>query len=97
MIAKPGTPKFVDRVDEITFNGEWGLNAGKRVFYVTNVGTFRLTERGMELTNIVPGIDLKKDILDASPMRVVLPESGDVPVVDRAIVTGEGFRLALQA
>src|SRR5262249_33609089 len=35
-IVKRGTPKFVDRVDEITFNGPRALAAGKRVFYATH-------------------------------------------------------------
>jgi len=95
-IEKPGKMKFVDRVDEVTFNGQEALKTGKVVFYVTHVGAFRLTPRGMELVNVMPGIDVRKDILEGSSMRVVLPESGRVPVVDRSIVTGEGFRLSLR-
>jgi len=95
-IDPKGKPKFVDKVDEITFSGQKALEAGKKVFYVTNVGTFHLTSRGMALINVMPGVDIQKDVLDASPMRVVLPESGDVPVVEPAIVTGEGFRLSLE-
>jgi len=94
-IAKPGKIKFIDKVDEITFNGQEALKTGKKIFYVTTVGTFRLTPRGMEIMNVMPGIDVKKDILDVSPMKIVLPESGEVPVVDSSIVTGEGFRLTL--
>jgi propionate CoA-transferase len=95
-ITKPGKIKFIDKVDEVTFNGHEALKTGKKVFYVTTVGTFRLTARGMELMNVMPGIDIRKDILEASPMKIVLPESGDVPVADASIVTGEGFRLSLQ-
>ncbi len=61
--------------------------------YVTNVGVFKLTERGMCLVEVMPGVDVQKDILDACPMRVVLPEDGQVPTVDPSIVTGEGFKL----
>ena len=92
-IINPGKPKFVDKVDEITFSGEQALKAGRKVFYATNVGLFRLTERGVELTRVMPGIDIQKDILDVSPMKIVLPESGDVPVVEESIVTGKGFAL----
>lgn len=93
-VVNPGKPKFVDQVDEITFNGQEALRHGKKVFYVTHVGAFQLTPRGMELVRVMPGIDVRRDIVDAVPMKVVLPESGDVPVVDRAIVTGENFSLA---
>ncbi len=92
-IAKSGIPKFVDKVDEITFSGPEAVKAGKKVFYNTNVGVFQLTVRGMELIKVMPGIDIKKDILDVSSMRIVLPKNGEVPLVDRSIVTGEGFRL----
>jgi len=94
-IAKPAKITCIDKVDEITFNGQEALKTGKKIFYVTTVGTFRLTPRGMEIMNVMPGIDVKKDILDVSPMKIVLPESGEVPVVDSSIVTGEGFRLTL--
>ena len=93
-IVKPGEPKFVDKVAEITFSGKQALKAGKKVFYVTTVGVFQLTERGVELVRVMPGIDIQKDILAASPMRIVLPPSGQVPVADASVVTGAGFRLA---
>ena len=92
-IVKPGEPKFVDRVSEITFSGKQALKAGKKVFYVTTVGVFQLTERGVELIRVMPGIDIQKDILAVSPMRIVLPASGNVPVADASVVTGAGFRL----
>ncbi|HOZ47981.1 MAG TPA: CoA-transferase [Candidatus Hydrogenedentes bacterium] len=95
-VVERGRPKFVQAVDEITFNGRQALALGKRVFFITHVGVFRLTEGGMELMKVMPGIDIQKDILDVASMRVVLPESGEVPVVDASVVTGEGFRLALR-
>jgi propionate CoA-transferase len=92
-VEKPGAHKFLDRVSEITFSGPEAVKAGKKVFYCTNVGAFRLTARGMELMCVMPGVDVRRDILEACPMKVVLPESGEVPVVDDSIVTGRGFEL----
>ncbi|MFI5364343.1 MAG: malonate decarboxylase subunit alpha [Candidatus Binatia bacterium] len=92
-LVKRGTPKFVDRVDEVTFSGPRAVAAGKRVFYATHVGLFQLTSRGMELVRIMPGIDVRRDILDRAAMKVVLPASGRVPVVAESIVSGEGFTL----
>lgn len=94
-IVKPGKPKFVETVDEITFSGKQALKAGRKVFYATDVGLFKLTDRGVELVRVMPGIDVRKDIVDFSPMRIVLPESGEVPVVEESIVTGKGFSLSL--
>ncbi len=94
VIKKPGKVKFVDKVDQITFSGKQGLKMGKKVFYVTNVGVFRLTERGLELYRVMPGVDIQKDILDVSGAKVLLPESGEVPLVDHSIFTGEGYQLS---
>lgn len=95
-ILKPGKHKFLAKVDEVTFNSRRASKPGKRVFYVTNVGVFRLTERGMELIKVVPGIDVQRDIVGACPMTVVLPETGTVEQVDTPVMTGEGFSLRLR-
>jgi propionate CoA-transferase len=79
-LVTAGTPKFVDRVDEVTFNGRRALDAGKRVFYATHVGLFQLTARGMELVRVMPGINVRRDILAHTTMKIVLPQSGRVPV-----------------
>lgn len=93
-IRKPGTYKFIERVDEITFNGRRAAEKGKNVFYCTNIGIFKLTRRGMELIEVMPGVDIQRDVLSVCPMKVLLPESGNVKIVEKSIVTGEGFRLA---
>lgn len=88
-----GHCKYVAAVDEITFSGREALKAGKLVHYVTNVGVFRLTERGLLLTEVMPGVDVQRDIVAVSGARIVLPD-GPVPVVPAAVATGGGFRLA---
>jgi propionate CoA-transferase len=93
VIAKPGQHKFIEQVSEITMSGAQALAKKKNVFYVTNVGIFQLTTKGMMLIEVMPGIDIRKDILDACPMRVVLPDNGEVPVTEASIVTGRGFKL----
>lgn len=93
-IVKPGPHKFIKQVGEITMSGDQALKKGKTVLYVTNVGVFRLTEKGMMLMEVMPGVDIEKDILQACPMQVILPDSGRVPVTADAIVTGEGFHLS---
>ena len=95
VIVKPGTHKFVRQVGEITMSGEQALKKNKTVLYVTTVGVFQLTDQGMMLIEVMPGIDIQKDILDACPMRVVLPGPKEkVPVTPDDVVTGENFKLA---
>ena len=87
-IVARGKPKFVDRVAEVSFDGAGALAAGKRVFFVTHVGVFRLSGRGVELICAMPGIDLRRDILDFAPIRVQRSRGGRVPRVPRSLVTG---------
>ena len=88
-IRAHGAPKFVDRVAEVTFHGGRALAARKRVFYVSHVGVLRLGERGVELVCAMPGIDIRRDILDFAPMKIHLPERGRVPRVPRSLVAGK--------
>jgi propionate CoA-transferase len=90
-LDKPGRPKFVDRVDEVTFNGARGLADGKQVYYVTSVGVFHLTPEGLTMIRRMPGIDVESDVLAHSGARLIVPD--DVPVVDPSVITGKDFRL----
>ncbi len=93
-ILKYGEPKFVEHVHEITFPGAKALERGQKVFFVTEIGMFELTSKGMELKSIMPGIDLEKDILKTTRMKVILPEMG-LPTMEAAIFS-EKFKLHLR-
>ncbi|MBI2422744.1 MAG: hypothetical protein HYV27_07930 [Candidatus Hydrogenedentes bacterium] len=90
-IEKAGALKFTDKVDEITFSGKEAVKRGQEVFYISHVGAFRLTPRGMEMTHIMPGIDVRKDILDAIPMKLHIADS--LQVVSPEIISGVNFTL----
>jgi propionate CoA-transferase len=92
-LKRPGPPKFVERVRSVTFSGRSALEDGKTVYYVTNVGVFRLTERGLVLSEVMPGIDIQRDILEPSGAAILLPQDRDVPQVPMPVVTGRDFVL----
>jgi propionate CoA-transferase len=55
--------KFVNDVDQVTFNGRYAAESGKEVLYLTERCVFHLTNDGLLLTEIAPGADLENDIL----------------------------------
>lgn len=65
-IEQEGTAKkFVSgTVEHVTFSGEYAAKRGQQVVYITERCVFSLTSEGLELTEIAPGIDLQKDVLD---------------------------------
>jgi propionate CoA-transferase len=63
-IVKEGrSRKFVEKVEQITFNGGYAAENDQPVLYVTERCVFRRTKAGMELAEVAPGIDVKRDIL----------------------------------
>ncbi len=92
-IDEKGIVKFIEKVDKVTFNAKQALEMGKEVFYVTNVGIFKLTDQGMELIQVTPGIDIQKDIVDVSQAKIIVPDINNVPLVPKEVMTGNNFNL----
>jgi len=67
--------KFVDEVEHRTFSGSQAAKWGKSVLYITERCVFQLTAEGLELTEIAPGIDLQKDILDKMAFKPLMPST----------------------
>jgi propionate CoA-transferase len=83
ILREGASPKFVDKVEQITFSGAMAVKSGKEVVYVTERGVFQLTPEGVTLTEIAPGVDLQKDILDQMGFQPVV--SKDLKVMDERI------------
>jgi propionate CoA-transferase len=64
--------KFVDRVEHLTFSGALALQKGQPVLYVTERCVFALTDGGMKLVEIAPGIDMEKDILKLMDFQPII-------------------------
>jgi propionate CoA-transferase len=77
------TKKFVNAVEQITFNGMDALKREQSVLYVTERCVFRLMADGLELIEIAPGIDLDVDILARMGFRPAI--SPHLMCMDRRI------------
>ena len=65
IIREGRAKKFVkETVEHVTFSGEYAAKRGQQVVYITERCVFTLTAEGLELTEVAPGIDLQKDVLD---------------------------------
>ena len=56
-------PKFIEKVEHITFSGDYAAETDQPVIYVTERCVFRRTKLGMELVEVAPGINIERDIL----------------------------------
>ena len=73
VIAKEGRhPKFVRGIQHVCFHGPTARARGQEVLYVTERAVFRLTARGLQLTEVAEGIDLRTQVLDQMQFAPVL-------------------------
>ena len=86
--------KFVDKVDQVSFSGHRARAQGQDVTYVTERCVIRLAQDGLMVTEVAPGLDIKRDILDqaATPLAV----APDVKVMEDALFRPEPFGLTLR-
>ena len=81
--------KFVDKVGQVTFSGRRAGHEGRKILYVTERCVFVLREEGLELTEVAPGIDVRKDILDLLPFKPIVFEPKEMnPALFRPEVMG---------
>lgn len=90
-ILEAGTSKFVERVGQVTFSGEYARRRGQTVYYITERCVFKLTEAGLELVEIAPGAVLGRDILSQMSFRPIIPDN--IRSMDARIFVGEKMGL----
>lgn len=71
-IVHDGSPKFVDNVYKIIFSGDEAMKYEKEILYVTERAVFRLTEKGLILEEVSPGVDIDRDILSKMEFRPII-------------------------
>ena len=72
--------KLVEAVEHVTFSGPRAVSQGQDITYVTERAVMRLTAEGIVLTEIAPGVDLQRHVLDQAAFPLIV--SPDLKVMD---------------
>ncbi len=84
--------KFVPKVEQITFSADFAKKHGQKVLYITERAVFELGENGLVLTEIAPGVQLQKDVLDQIDADVTVAKN--LKTMDERIFKPELMGLA---
>jgi propionate CoA-transferase len=92
VVADTAMRRFVRRVQQRTFSGAYARRRGQEVHYVTERATFRLTDAGLVLTEIAPGVDLERDVLAHMEFEPIV--SDGLVEMDRRLFCEQAMGLA---
>jgi len=62
--------KFIEAVEHVTFSGDMARKRGQRITYVTERCVVDLTNDGLVVREIAPGVDLQRDVLDLADFQL---------------------------
>lgn len=74
VVSRGKVSKFVPRLQQLTFNARSRCNRAESLTYVTERAVFVRKETGLVLTEVAPGIDVRRDVLDEIPFSVSVDE-----------------------
>lgn len=83
--------KFKNQVEQITFSAQYAMESGQNILYITERAVFKLTDKGLMLIEIAPGVELQKDILDKMEFMPIIPD--DLKLMDSRIFTDKKMGL----
>jgi acyl CoA:acetate/3-ketoacid CoA transferase len=94
-IAKEGkVRKLVEAVEQVSFSGPRAVAQGQEVTYVTERCVMQLTRDGVAVTEIAPGVDLDRDVLEQANFPLLVPH---LPrMMDPALFRPEPIGLVLE-
>lgn len=80
--------KFVNKIQQISYNGNIARSKHQKMHYITERAVFELRPEGLVLTETAPGIDLQTQILDLMEFKPII--SPDLKEMNPAIFRENG-------
>jgi propionate CoA-transferase len=91
IVQEGHTKKLLPTVGQLSFNGPYVAGLGTELLYITERAVFTLREGRLTLTEIAPGLDLQRDVLDACGAPVAVAD--DLCRMDERIFHDTPMRL----
>ena len=88
-------PKLVESVSAVSFSGRRALAQGQQVVYITERCVLELRPEGLTVTEIAPGVDLDRDVLDKAAFKLRVAD--DLREMDQGLFQPEPLGLNLLA
>jgi propionate CoA-transferase len=95
IVAEAPTAKFVRDVEHISFDALQAVREGKEVTVITERAVFALTEAGLELVEIVPGVDIQRDVVAQMDFQPII--ANDVAVMSGDVLADGATGMMLRA
>ncbi len=86
--------KFVPNVEHVTFSGTRGRELAQDVTYITERCVIKLAPAGLVVTEVAPGIDLQRDVLEQAQIELSVADS--LRTMDSALFRPAPMGLELQ-
>jgi propionate CoA-transferase len=83
--------KFVRAIEQICYNAPFAEREGRRAVFVTERCVFCAMNGELELVEVAPGVDLRRDILDRMEFRPVV--SKELKIMDSRLFRPEAMNL----
>ncbi len=86
--------KLIDTVEQVTFSGSHAAEQNQPVLYITERAVFELTQEGLVLKEIAPGVRLEEDILSQMDFKPIV--SDDLKQMDARIFMDRPMGLTIK-
>lgn len=72
ILAEGQRKKFKNRVQQICYNAQYGIDNEQNCLFITERAVFQPTHEGLKLIEVAPGIDIQKDIINQCEMEIII-------------------------